>query len=572
MDDLLQIALSNAVVATGLAVAAALAGRLGRRPALAHGLWLLVLVKLLTPPLLEIPVAWPQSAPRPEVAAAAEEPPAPPVAAPDEGPPAGREWEDLIVAVPPAPAAPPPARATTPPARRAEAGAGGAWQLALALVWLAGTAAWVGLACCRAVRFRRLLHFAAPAPGWLQEEVDALARRLGLRRSPGAWLVPGRLPPMLWSLGGPPRLLVPSGLLDCLTADQRATLLLHELAHLRRRDHWVRLVELLATGLFWWHPVVWWARRELREAEEQCCDAWVVWALPGAGRAYATALLECLDFLSDAPAPLPVGASGLGHTDDLKRRLTMIVRGATPRSLTWGGLLIVFGIAALLLPTVPTFAQSQRREERRDDRREERREGGRPDAADADRARAEVERLKKELTEQLERVRQTEERLRDAAARLGRAEGREVERGDIRIIIVRPGDRPPGRNTPAPPAVRPPQPPQPPGRTPSPAPPGAPARPGTGTGAGAGAVPMRPGVPGVPGLPGGVGRGRGDDGDRRIRDLERRLDELQRLLEEMRRQMRGGQRDRDRDGGREADPDKGGAKAVEVERLRRGVR
>ena len=67
----------------------------------------------------------------------------------------------------------------------------------------------------------------------------------------------------------------------------------------------------MTTGLFWWHPVVWWARRELREAEEQCCDAWVVWALPGAGRTYATALLECLDFLSPSLVPLPEGASGL---------------------------------------------------------------------------------------------------------------------------------------------------------------------------------------------------------------------------------------------------------------------
>src|SRR5262249_16512260 len=135
------------------------------------------------------------------------------------------------------------------------------------------------------------------------------------------------------------------------------TLLVHELAHLRRRDHWVRLLEMLATGLFWWHPVVWWARRELREAEEQCCDAWVVWALPGAGRTYATALLECLAFLSPPQAPLPEGAGGLGQTD-LKRRLIMIMRATTPRRLGWGGLLGVLGVAALL-PLAATRAQDR---------------------------------------------------------------------------------------------------------------------------------------------------------------------------------------------------------------------
>jgi bla regulator protein blaR1 len=79
---------------------------------------------------------------------------------------------------------------------------------------------------------------------------------------------------------------VPRRLWDRLDPDQRQTLLLHELAHLRRRDHWVRCLELGVTILYRWHPSAWWARVTLREAEEQCCDAWVVWAMPGAVRTY----------------------------------------------------------------------------------------------------------------------------------------------------------------------------------------------------------------------------------------------------------------------------------------------
>ena len=59
MDGLLPVVLSNGVLATALALVAAVAGRLGRRPALTHGLWLLVLLKLVTPPLVSVPVAWP---------------------------------------------------------------------------------------------------------------------------------------------------------------------------------------------------------------------------------------------------------------------------------------------------------------------------------------------------------------------------------------------------------------------------------------------------------------------------------------------------------------------------------
>src|SRR5260370_6476601 len=110
---------------------------------------------------------------------------------------------------------------------------------------------------------------------------------------------------------------------------------------------------MLATSLFWWHPILWLARHELREAEEQCCDAWVVWALPGAGRIYALALVETLDFLSETRTPLPSAASGLGHVRDLRRRLSMVMRGKTPPQLGWRGFAGVVGAAVLLLPLLP---------------------------------------------------------------------------------------------------------------------------------------------------------------------------------------------------------------------------
>jgi beta-lactamase regulating signal transducer with metallopeptidase domain len=550
MNSLLHIALSNAVLATALALVAVVVGRFCRRPALTHGLWLLVLLKLVTPPLLKVPVGWPASSPvlpaGPSVSTT--EPVEPSInvpfarGEPDE-PEAFAPAEEVVLTPGPAipadasPPSPPPAPATIP-AEPFAVPAG--WMAAGVVLWLAGTASWTGLAAVRVRRFRRLLRYAQPAPLWLREEVHALASRLGLRRVPGVWLVPGRLAPMLWAVGSAPRLLVPVGLLDGLTDEQRATLLLHELAHLRRRDHWVRVLEMLTTALYWWHPVVWWARRELREAEEQCCDAWVVWALPGAGRTYATALLECLDFLSDAPSPLPLGASGIGQTNDLKRRLTMIMRGITPRRLSWGSGVVLAGVGLMLLPLVPSFAQEEdRRRDPRDDRREESRDERRdtkPGSSkeEIDKAREEVERVKKELDAQLTKLRATEERLRAAAVHLARLEGKQVEKRDIRIIIgdgagwrherVVPGE---GRGwrierSPAPETVRP----------------------------GADRDPRRPQLPGTP-APGG-GRPSDRDSDR-LRAVERRLEEVIKQLEKMQRQMQG-PRDRRPEGPRDDRP------------------
>ena len=68
-------------------------------------------------------------------------------------------------------------------------------------------------------------------------------------------------------------------------------MLAHELAHLKRRDHWVRWFEAVVLGFYWWDPIAWWARREMERTEEEACDAWVVSLLPAAGGAYAEALV-----------------------------------------------------------------------------------------------------------------------------------------------------------------------------------------------------------------------------------------------------------------------------------------
>jgi hypothetical protein len=244
--------------------------------------------------------------------------------------------------------------------------------------------------------------------------------------------VPGRVSPMLWAVGLRPRLLLPAGLWPKLDSQQRAALLLHELAHWWRGDHWIRVLELATTCLYWWHPVVWWARRELHEAEEQCCDAWVVWALPGAARSYALALVETLDFLSEARPVLPAAASGVGQVPDLRRRLTMIMRGSVPRRLGWCGFLSVAGIGAVLLPLLPTWAQEGPTPTPEQPPKIERGGGGNQDT---ERAREELKRLEQEMARMRERIGQMEQFYRQARERLHEAESRREERPAFIVII-----------------------------------------------------------------------------------------------------------------------------------------
>src|SRR5262249_31396800 len=153
-------------------------------------------------------------------------------------------------------------------------------------------------------------------------------------------------------------ILFPEALANRLTSDERDALLAHELAHVRRRDHWVRFLELGAASAFWWHPVSWWARRGLRRAEERACDERVLDAIPRLAPTPARALIKTVEFLAvPGAARTPILVSGLDEFTNLKERLTMILDDPTTtrpsRLQRWS---LAVGATALVL-SFPTWAE-----------------------------------------------------------------------------------------------------------------------------------------------------------------------------------------------------------------------
>ena len=123
---------------------------------------------------------------------------------------------------------------------------------------------------------------------------------------------------------------------------------------MRRKDHWVRLLELLVSTLFWWHPVVWWACREVQELEDQCCDAMVVGMAGHSRKTYATALLDTLDFLAEGSVAAPLGATATKSSVLLTRRIAMLKNRTGVMRLTFGHLLLLAIVAAV--PMAVAFA------------------------------------------------------------------------------------------------------------------------------------------------------------------------------------------------------------------------
>ncbi len=370
MNFFLEIGLGNLGVAFVLALFAWMVSVWIRRPSLTHGLFLLVLIKLLTPPLVTVPLPhWHDGM---EIPTVANEPVAmlPTIHAAQEieDPFVSRDgnFAEPIVAGSPLPEGPP--APMNPEAQTTVIGFD--WSFYVGVVWLSGSVAWFSLALGRMFAFQRALAHATPVDETVLATVNRLARTMGINPPQAAWL-PGQISPMLWAFGWRARLLIPKELWHRLSVTQQESLLVHELAHFRRGDHWVRLLEFVCIGLYWWCPLVWWVKSATQDAEEECCDAWVLAVLPKANQAYALALLETVDFLSEKPTPLPMLASGIGKVKFLQRRLTMILRGKTSRTLPLLGTLALLIVGAAALPVLPTFAQDDVPRKKEGDRRKE---------------------------------------------------------------------------------------------------------------------------------------------------------------------------------------------------------
>jgi beta-lactamase regulating signal transducer with metallopeptidase domain len=144
-------------------------------------------------------------------------------------------------------------------------------------------------------------------------------------------------------------MLLPTALMDRLTGAERTVLVLHELIHIKRRDHMVRLLELAVRVVYWWLPVVSLISRQLRTCEESCCDAAVVARQPQARRDYARLLLDVLDFVAPPPRAFEQ-ATAMNSAYDLERRLRAILGTSPGTPRRWPVGVFAVSLACALVP------------------------------------------------------------------------------------------------------------------------------------------------------------------------------------------------------------------------------
>ena len=262
-----QTIVSNVLIASLIGGLAWSVGRSGRRAGLAHLLWVAFLIKLITPPLLQLPILPSQAGPAMDMD----------------------------------------------------------WWIGLGVLWLAGFAFFVARGLVRSIRF----HLLIKREGTSDPEATAFVASLlaDSRRASAheAVRLPLRLSPMLFGFALRPVIVCPESLWAILSDPERHAFLAHETAHYHRHDHWVRWLEWLVGCIYWWFPGVHFAHRQLERHEEACCDAWAVARLNSTPRQYAEALLRVVDFISEHSIGMPRLANGMRPTDSLEERIRLLM-------------------------------------------------------------------------------------------------------------------------------------------------------------------------------------------------------------------------------------------------------
>ena len=245
-------------------------------------LWLIVLAKCLVPPVYVVPLqVLPPTAPRAL--------PVPLQAWEEFGAPS-----DVALSIPHAVSRPPAAEfiAFLQDLQVKEGRL--SWRGWLGVLWIGGAAVCASMNLLRAWRGRRWVRRNRRAlPRDVASDTASLLAPYGVRRLPKIWTMRGISQPFVWGLlrGS---IYVPPGFLALESRAHRRDVLAHELSHVLRFDPIVNSLQVFAQILFWFHPLLWWANRKIREEREKCCDEMAIARLQAEPRDYSRALVEAL--------------------------------------------------------------------------------------------------------------------------------------------------------------------------------------------------------------------------------------------------------------------------------------
>jgi beta-lactamase regulating signal transducer with metallopeptidase domain/outer membrane lipoprotein-sorting protein len=223
------------------------------------------------------------------------------------------------------------------------------WSIWIVALWLAGAAVVIARWLIGTTRIRRMLRHARQVSdsswSFLMEELIAKLRiksKVSLRQSNHAVM------PMTFGFRAPSILLPPHA--NRWSEGRRRVVLMHELVHVKQRDHLAQMGAQLVCAWYWFHPLVWWAAGQLRMEQERACDDQVLnaGARPSEYAFHLLGVLRSLKSVKKYSPPAVTMASGSELEKRLHDILNPVLRRRTLGRLT--RLIAVTGAACIVLP------------------------------------------------------------------------------------------------------------------------------------------------------------------------------------------------------------------------------
>jgi beta-lactamase regulating signal transducer with metallopeptidase domain len=219
------------------------------------------------------------------------------------------------------------------------------WLPWLVRLWLAGVVLLSLRSAGGLLLAQRLKYWrTAPAAASIQQTASRLRARLDLRRAVRIFeSAVAQVPSAIGWLR--PVVLLPASALTALTPEQIEFLLAHELAHIRRHDYFINLLQTAVETVLFYHPAVWWISARIRAEREHCCDDLAVQACGDNAVAYARTLAQ-LEGLRSRPVRLALAADGGSLLTRIQRLANRESAGrhAPP---VWMGVLLPVALALL---------------------------------------------------------------------------------------------------------------------------------------------------------------------------------------------------------------------------------
>jgi len=320
-----------------------------------YGLWMLLLVKLLLPVSFTLPTGvgyWLGDYFTPEVVITKSMPPAPeavPMAVETQPGPIPLEAVPSLEAI--APGEAPVVGVELAPID---------WEGLAFLAWLGGMLVLFALLVQRACFVKRLVAQGKAADEPLLTMLDECRCRIGIQERVELRLSDQMLSPAVCGLFRP-TILIPSILFERLSPEKLKAVLMHELAHVKRADVWVNLLQTIFQIVYFYNPFIWVANSMIRRAREQAVDEMVLVTLKSETKQYSNTLLDIAEMMLWRPS-FSLGLIGVVESKRaLERRIRHMLNRPIPKRSNLGicGFLAIVVIGIVVLPMGRNFARER---------------------------------------------------------------------------------------------------------------------------------------------------------------------------------------------------------------------